>query len=58
MVDDMWGPGPEQWEVFTSKMNRVFPGQGIDDVRDGDPERMTALAYRYGINYLVYAMTH
>ena len=22
------------------------------------PEKMTALAYRYGINYLVYAMTH
>jgi hypothetical protein len=22
------------------------------------PERMTALAYRYGINYIVYAMTH
>ena len=24
----------------------------------GDIEHMTALAYRYGINYLVYAMTH
>jgi hypothetical protein len=22
------------------------------------PEKMTALAYRYGINYVVYAMTH
>ncbi len=22
------------------------------------PEHMTALAYRYGMNYLVYAMTH
>jgi hypothetical protein len=22
------------------------------------PEAMTTLAYRYGINYLVYAMTH
>ena len=22
------------------------------------PERMTALAYRYGINYIIYAMTH
>jgi hypothetical protein len=22
------------------------------------PEAMTALAYRYGINYIVYAMTH
>ena len=23
-----------------------------------DPEAMTSLAYRYGINYLIYAMTH
>ena len=22
------------------------------------PEQMTALAYRYGINYLIYSMTH
>jgi hypothetical protein len=22
------------------------------------PEKMTALAYRYGVNYVVYAMTH
>jgi hypothetical protein len=22
------------------------------------PEKMTSLAYRYGINYLIYAMTH
>jgi len=22
------------------------------------PEKMTALAYRYGVNYLIYAMTH
>jgi hypothetical protein len=133
MVDDMWGPNHEQWEVFTSTMNRVFPNRPIDDVRDADPvmhvlydigaadlsfipgtrhlrrgpggdvvvmqpygtkpawraiyddqgrmvvsvnyntdigdaweyadapeypEHMTALAYRYGINYLVYAMTH
>ncbi len=133
MVDDMWGPGPEQWEVFLETMNRVFPNKPIDDVRDRDPvmhvlydieakdlsfipgtrhlrrgadgevivqqpygtqpawramydekgrmvvsvnyntdigdaweyadapeypEHMTALAYRYGINYLVYAMTH
>ena len=133
MVDDMWGPNPEQWEVFTETMNRVFPNRRIDDVRDTDPvmhvlydiqakdlsfipgtrhlrrgpggevggaatvrnkpawraindgkgrmlvsvnfntdigdaweyadapeypEHMTALAYRYGINYLVYAMTH
>ena len=133
MVDDMWGPGPEQWEIFVETMNRVFPKKPIDDVQDRDPvmhvlydigakdlsfipgtrhlrmgagghvevvqpygthpawraiyddkgrmqvsvnyntdigdaweyadapeypEHMTALAYRYGINYLVYAMTH
>ena len=133
MVDDMWGPGPEQWEVFTETMNRVFPDKPIDDIAETDPvmhvlydiqskdlsfipgtrhlrrgeggtvevqqpygtkpawramndgkgrmivsvnfntdigdaweyadapeypEHMTALAYRYGINYLIYAMTH
>ncbi len=134
MVDDMWGPGPEQWEVFTQTMNRVFPEQRpIGDIEEKDPvmhvlydiqakdlsfipgtrhlrrgpggtvevqqpygtkpawraiydgksrmivsvnfntdigdaweyadapeypEHMTALAYRYGINYLIYAMTH
>jgi Domain of unknown function (DUF4159) len=133
VVDDMWGPGNEQWQVFTETMNRVFPNRPITDVSDGDavmhvlydieekdrsfipgtrhlrlgpggtvvvqqpfgttpawrgiyddsnrmvvavnfntdigdaweyadapeyPEHMTALAYRYGINYLIYAMTH
>ncbi len=133
MVDDMWGPGPEQWAVFTYTMNRVFPGKPITDILESEsvmhvlydiqekdrsfipgtrhlrrgagggvvvqqpagtkpawmgmyddrgrmlvavnyntdigdaweyadapeyPEHMTALAYRYGINYLVYAMTH
>jgi len=133
MVDDMWGPDPTQWEVFTETMNRVFPTKPIDDISDSDtvmhvlfdigpndlsfipgtrhlrrgsggsvvvqqpygtkpawramydgkgrmivsvnyntdigdaweyadapeyPEHMTALAYRYGVNYLVYAMTH
>jgi hypothetical protein len=133
MVDDMWGPNPEQWAVFTSTMSRVFPGKPITDILESDsvmhvlydiqdkdrsfipgtrhlrrgagggvvvqqplgtqpawmgmydeknrmqvavnyntdigdaweyadapeyPEHMTELAYRYGINYLVYAMTH
>jgi hypothetical protein len=130
VTDDMWGP--EAWEVFRATMERVFPGQVIDEIalRDpvmhvlydieqkdltwipgtrhllvynghvtpqqplgtepawramyddhqrmvvavnyntdiGDaweyadapeyPEKMTALAYRYGVNYLIYAMTH
>ncbi len=133
MVDDMWGPDPTQWEVFTETMKRVFPDKPIDDLTNSDavmhvlfdigpndlsfipgtrhlrrgpggsvvvqqpygtkpawramydgkgrmivsvnyntdigdaweyadapeyPEHMTALAYRYGVNYLVYAMTH
>jgi hypothetical protein len=133
VVDDMWGPGNEQWQVFTETMNRVFPGRPITDISDRDsvmhvlydieekdrsfipgtrhlrlgpggsvivqqpfgtspawrgiydesnrmvvavnfntdigdaweyadapeyPEHMTTLAYRYGINYLIYAMTH
>jgi hypothetical protein len=131
VVDDFWGD--EQWEVFRSTMNRVFPGRAIPDIEETDavmhvlydigekdrtfipgtrhlrrgpggtvvieqppgtspswramyddknrmvvavnfntdvgdaweyadwpeyPEAMTSLAYRYGINYLIYAMTH
>lgn len=133
MVDDMWGPDPEQWQVFTWTMNRVFPNKPITDILEGDavmhslyditdkdrsfipgtrhlrispgggvvvqqplgtapawramtddkghlivsvnyntdigdaweyadapeyPEHMTTLAYRYGLNYLVYSLTH
>jgi len=133
MVDDFWGPGAEQWNIFRETMQRVLPGRPITDIAPGDsvmhvlydieekdrtfipgsrhlrlgpggnvvvmqppgttpawraisddrnrmmvsvnyntdvgdawefadapeyPERMTALAYRYGINYIVYAMTH
>ena len=133
MVDDFWGPDPEQWEVFKETMQRVLPNKPISDIAAPDPvmhvlydieekdrsfipgtrhlrsgpggtvvvqqpfgttpawramyddknrlivavnyntdigdaweyadapeypEHMTSLAYRYGINYLVYAMTH
>ena len=133
VVDDFWGPGPEQWEAFRGTMQRVLPNRPISDIAPSDavmhvlydieekdrsfipgtrhlrmgpggttvvrqpagttpawraiyddqnrmvvainyntdigdaweyadspqyPERMTALAYRYGINYLVYAMSH
>lgn len=133
VVDDFWGPGLEQWNVFRRTMERVLPGRPIDDIAPGDsvmhvlydigdkdrsfipgsrhlridgsghvivvqppgtapawrsisdergrmlvainyntdvgdawefadapeyPERMTALAYRYGINYIIYSMTH
>src|SRR5215467_7700114 len=131
VTDDMWGE--EAWEVFRSTMERVFPGQAINDIALDDtvmhvlydieqkdltwipgtrhlrigynggvtlnqppgtkpawramyddhrrmvvavnydtdigdaweyadapeyPEKMTTLAYRYGINYLIYSMTH
>ncbi len=131
VVDDFWGP--EQWEIFRSTMERVFPDQLITDIDESEsvmhvlydiqekdrsfipgtrhlrmgaggaivvqqpfgttpawramydgkkrvvvavnfntdvgdaweyadspeyPEHMTSLAYRYGINYLIYAMTH
>lgn len=132
VVDDFWGPSPEQWSNFSATMQRVLPGRPVEniaptdsvmhvlyDIEDKDrtfipgsrhlrmsggkvvvvqpsgtapawrsisdeqgrmlvainyntdvgdawefadapeyPERMTALAYRYGINYIVYAMTH
>jgi hypothetical protein len=133
VVDDMWGPGADQWEVFRSTLERALPGHPIVDIAPTDqvmhvlydieekdltwipgtrhlrrgyngtievrqpegtspawrsinddhahmvvainyntdvgdaweyadspiyPEAMTALAYRYGINYIVYAMTH
>lgn len=133
VVDDFWGPNPEQWEVFRETMNRTLPGEAIDDVVESDavmhvlydigkkdltfipgsrhlrrtadgsaqvvqpagttpawralhdpkghmvvsvnfntdigdawefadvpyyPAEMTTLAYRYGINYIVYSMTH
>jgi Domain of unknown function (DUF4159) len=131
MVDDFWSQ--EEWESFADIMNRVLPGQPIDDIQLSDsvmhvlftieqkdltfipgsrhlrrgaggsvvvqqppgsqpawrsiedgkhrmvvavnfdtdvadawefadvpyyPAEMTTLAYRYGVNYIVYAMTH
>ncbi len=133
VVDDFWGPGMEQWNVFRRTMERVLPGLAVYDIAPRDsvmhvlydieekdrtfipgsrhlrmrgggqvqvvqpfgttpawraiadernrmlvainyntdvgdawefadapeyPEKMTALAYRYGINYVIYAMTH
>ncbi len=132
VVDDMWGPTPDQWEVFRSTMERALPNHPIVEVAQTDhvmhvlydieqkdltwipgtrhlwrgyngievhqpegtspawrainddknhmvvavnyntdigdaweyadspmyPEAMTALAYRYGVNYIVYSMTH
>ena len=128
MVDDFWGQGQGEWEVFEEAMNRALPGHPIipikltdsvmhvlydieqkdltfipgtrhlyggrvnqpagtspqwDAIYDdknrmvvavnyntdiGDaweyadapeyPEAMTTLAYRYGINYIMYSVTH
>jgi hypothetical protein len=128
MVDDFYGP--QEWEVFSESMRRVFPERLIVEIEEDDavlhvlynvdqrtqipglrhlwrgpggttvvqpnntpprwrgiyddegrllvavnfnmdigdawehadmpeyPEPMTALAYRFGINYIIYAMTH
>jgi len=130
MTDDFWDQnGPGEWQVFAEAMNRVLPGQPINDIGLDDsvmhvlydiqqkdlmfipgsrhlggdgrvyqpagtksawkamydpknrmvvsvnfdtdigdawefadvpyyPEGMTTLAYHYGINYLIYAITH
>src|SRR5262249_5659127 len=55
------------WRAMYDDRNRmVVAGNFNTDVADGGefadvpyyPEAMTALAYRYGINYIIYAMTH
>jgi hypothetical protein len=128
MVDDFWGPGAGEWEVFQETMDRVLPGHEITSIKLSDsvmhvlydieqkdltfipgtrhlyggrvnqpagtspqwdqitddknrmvvavnyntdigdaweyadapeyPADMTTLAYRYGINYIMYAITH
>jgi len=125
MVDDFWGPGNAEWDVFQEAMERVLPGHPITSIKLSDsvmhvlydieqkdltyipgtrhlyrgqppgtspqwdainddkdrmvvavnyntdigdaweyadapeyPADMTTLAYRYGINYIMYAITH
>jgi hypothetical protein len=125
MVDDFWGPGTQEWDVFQGTMEQVLPGHPITSIRLSDsvmhvlydieqkdltyipgtrhlyrgqppgtspqwdainddkdrmvvavnyntdigdaweyadapeyPADMTTLAYRYGINYIMYAITH
>jgi hypothetical protein len=48
--------GPREWEVFAASMARVLPWEHTN--MPDYPEAMTSLAYRFGINYVVYAMTH
>src|SRR5215212_3241313 len=37
VVDDFWGPGSEQWEVFRRTMDRVLPNREIADIELSDP---------------------
>jgi hypothetical protein len=55
------------WKALLDARDRVIVAVNLDtDVGDAwefaddpeYPERMTSLAYRFGVNYIVYAMTH
>ncbi len=37
MVDDFWGPDPDQWEIFKETMQRVLPNKPISDIAAPDP---------------------
>jgi Domain of unknown function (DUF4159) len=60
------GTSPAWRAVYDDKNHMIVAVNFNTDVGDAweyadspmYPEQMTALAYRYGINYLVYAMTH
>jgi hypothetical protein len=56
-----------QWHAVLDDRNRMLVAVNYNtDIGDAwefadvpyYPEQMTALAYRYGINYIIYAMTH
>jgi len=66
VVHQPFGTAPA-WRAIYDDRNRMVVAINYDtDVGDAweyadspeYPERMTALAYRYGINYVIYAMTH
>jgi hypothetical protein len=59
--------GPPHWRAMHDPKNRMVVASNFNqDVGDAwehadlpeYPEAMTSLAYRFGINYIVYAMTH
>jgi hypothetical protein len=65
-VQQPFGTTPA-WRAMYDDKNRMVVGVNYNtDIGDAweyadapeYPEHMTALAYRYGINYLVYSMTH
>ena len=63
-----WGPeGEPHWRGVYDEEGRMMVAANYNmDIGDAwehadwveYPEPMTALAYRFGINYIVYAMTH
>jgi hypothetical protein len=66
VVQQPFGTQPA-WRAMYDDRNRMVVGVNYNtDIGDAweyadapeYPEHMTALAYRYGINYLVYSMTH
>ncbi len=66
VVQQPFGTNPA-WRAMYDDKNRLFVAVNYNtDIGDAweyadapeYPEHMTSLAYRYGINYLVYAMTH
>jgi hypothetical protein len=47
-----------EWSEFAASMARVL-GDAWEHADDPYyPEPLTALAYRFGVNYVIYAMTH
>jgi hypothetical protein len=66
MVQQPFGTTPAWRAIYDERDRMVVAINYNTDVGDAweyadspeYPERMTALAYRYGINYLIYSMTH
>ncbi len=66
MVQQPEGSTPDWLAIYDDQKRMVVAVNFNTDVGDAweyadapeYPEAMTALAYRYGVNYLVYAMTH
>ncbi len=66
VIEQPWGTTPI-WRAIYDDKNRMVVAVNFNmDVADAweyadapeYPERLTTLAYRFGINYIVYAMTH
>lgn len=66
VVQQPYGTSPAWRAIYDGRNRMVVAVNYNTDVGDAweyadspeYPEKMTALAYRYGVNYLIYAMTH